>query len=116
MVKVLTIPDRWSAKDMPDLSKLNTVDYNFVIEGNGKIIKEYTFKMNYYFMMGDNRHNSEDSRFFGFVPEDHIVGKALFVWLSLKYDTQHITKADGQQFESKKFKGIRWNRIFMGIK
>ncbi len=83
---------------------------------NGKIIKEYTFKMNYYFMMGDNRHNSEDSRFFGFVPEDHIVGKALFVWLSLKYDTQHITKADGQQFESKKFKGIRWNRIFMGIK
>ena len=83
---------------------------------NGKPIKEYTFKMNYYFMMGDNRHNSEDSRFFGFVHEDHIVGKALFVWLSFKYDTQHMTKADGQQLETKKFKGIRWNRIFMGIK
>jgi signal peptidase I len=83
---------------------------------NGKPITEYTFKMNYYFMMGDNRHNSEDSRFFGFVPEDHIVGKALFVWLSLKYDQQIITKVDGQQMETKKFKGIRWNRIFMGIK
>ena len=83
---------------------------------NGKPITEYTFKLSYYFMMGDNRHNSEDSRFFGFVPEDHIVGKALFVWLSLKYDVQTVTKVDGQQLETRKFKGIRWSRIFMGIK
>ncbi|NUM31438.1 MAG: signal peptidase I [Bacteroidetes bacterium] len=83
---------------------------------NGKIIKDYTFRLNYYFMMGDNRHNSEDSRFWGFVPENHIVGKALFIWLSLKYDVNRITKMDGSVEENRSFKGVRWNRIFMGIK
>ena len=58
----------------------------------------YTFAMDYYFMMGDNRHNSADSRYWGFVPEDHIVGKALFIAFS---------KGKG---------GIRWNRIFNAIK
>ncbi|MFM9946162.1 MAG: signal peptidase I [Bacteroidia bacterium] len=79
---------------------------------NGQPIKEYTFKMNYYFMMGDNRHNSEDSRFFGFVPEDHIVGKALFVWLSIKSDVRPNGKTKWRGF----IDGIRWNRFFMGIK
>lgn len=70
---------------------------------NGSKADSYTFKQNYYFMMGDNRHNSLDSRYWGFVPEDHIVGKALFVWWS--------TDKDGSGLGN-----IRWNRIFMGIK
>ncbi len=64
----------------------------------------YTFAMDYYFMMGDNRHNSADSRFWGFVPEDHIVGKASFVWLSLD--------PEKGLFSSK----IRWGRMMRGIK
>jgi signal peptidase I len=69
---------------------------------NGKKTDSYTFKMNYYWMMGDNRHDSEDSRYWGFVPEDHIVGKALFIWMS--WD-------DNASFFSK----IRWSRLFRGI-
>ncbi|MFR9670748.1 MAG: signal peptidase I [Rikenellaceae bacterium] len=70
---------------------------------NGELSYSYTFKMDYYWMMGDNRHNSADSRFWGFVPEDHIVGKASFVWLSL--DANKSFPAN-----------IRWNRIFRWIK
>ncbi|MDQ7948986.1 MAG: signal peptidase I [Pedobacter sp.] len=69
---------------------------------NDKLATTYTFKMNYYWMLGDNRHGSADSRFWGFVPEDHIVGKALFIWMS--FDSQ------GSWFSK-----IRWNRIFRGI-
>jgi signal peptidase I len=69
---------------------------------NGKKTDSYTFKMNYYWMMGDNSHDSEDSRYWGFVPEDHIVGKALFIWMS--WD-------DNASFFSK----IRWSRLFRGI-
>ncbi len=70
---------------------------------NGKESDSYTFKMDYYWMMGDNRHNSADSRCWGFVPEDHIVGKALFVWLSLDKDLGWF---DGK---------IRWERLFRSV-
>ena len=64
---------------------------------NGQEATTYTFKMNYYWMMGDNRHRSQDSRYWGFVPEDHVVGSAWLIWMS--YD-----------------QGIRWNRLFKTIK
>jgi signal peptidase I len=70
---------------------------------NGKILlndqpaDQYTFKMNYYWMMGDNRHGSQDSRFWGFVPEDHVVGEAWLIWMS--WD-----------------KGVRWSRLFKKIR
>ena len=70
---------------------------------NGKESDSYTFKMNYYWMMGDNRHNSADSRCWGFVPEDHIVGKPLFIWLSLDKDRNLF---DGK---------IRWERLFRSV-
>ena len=70
---------------------------------NGKPENSYTFKYDYYWMMGDNRHNSADSRSWGFVPEDHIVGKPIMIWLSLDKDR---TLFDG---------GIRWNRLFRWV-
>lgn len=69
---------------------------------NGRPLTSYTIKQNYYFMLGDNRHNSEDSRFWGFVPEDHIVGKALFVWLSLDPYADFWHK-------------VRWSRLLQPI-
>lgn len=70
---------------------------------NGKETSQYTFRMNYYWMMGDNRHNSADSRYWGFVPEDHVVGKAVFVWLSL---APNKSLFDGK---------IRWNKLLRFI-
>lgn len=66
---------------------------------NGEEISSYTFKLGYYFMIGDNRHRSLDSRFWGFVPEDHIVGKAFIIWMSMDPDKSGFSK-------------VRWNRIF----
>jgi signal peptidase I len=82
---------------------ITTYEHNTLEEMNGKFIingKEtntYTTKLGYYWMMGDNRHNSQDSRFWGFVPETHIVGKASLIWFSWE-------------------KGPRWSRLFKGIK
>lgn len=76
-------------------NKFEIKDGRFYI--NGQPTDHYTFKMNYYWMMGDNRDDSEDSRFWGFVPEDHVVGKAWFIWMS--YDDH----------------GIRWRRLLSGI-
>jgi signal peptidase I len=101
-----------------ELTLENVVKYGFTIqhyegldnvemrEGqlfiDGSKAESYTFNQDYYFMMGDNRHDSLDSRYWGFVPEDHIVGKAWFLWLSLdKYESM--------------FNKIRWSRFFKGI-
>ena len=64
-----------------------------------KVGADYIFEMDYYWMMGDNRHNSSDSRFWGFVPEDHIVGRPVFIWLS--------TEKDHSWFNGH----IRWDRL-----
>lgn len=70
-----------------------------IIYINGQEAYSYTFKQDYYFMMGDNRHNSLDSRYWGFVPEDHIVGRPAVIWLSTNRDAKFP-------------KNIRWNRFF----
>ncbi len=98
-----------------DINEKTIALYKFVLENyegheevkveNGKLIvdgqeiSEYTFKQDYYFMMGDNRHNSEDSRFWGFVPADHVVGEAAFIWLSIDPNGSFFNK-------------IRWGRLF----
>lgn len=82
-------------------NKLEVKDGTIYI--NGEKADKYTFKMDYYWMMGDNRHNSADSRYWGFVPEDHVVGKPIVVWLSLDKDRGWL---DGK---------IRWNRIFKWV-
>jgi signal peptidase I len=74
------------------------------IKINGNPSNQYTFKKDYYWMMGDNRHKSEDSRFWGFVPDDHIVGKPIFIWFSIKGINDGI-----------KNWSIRWNRVFTTV-
>jgi signal peptidase I len=70
---------------------------------NDKLSDSYTFKMDYYWMMGDNRHNSADSRFWGFVPEDHVIGKPKFIWLSIDKEAKGLRK-------------IRLGRMFMKVR
>lgn len=71
---------------------------------NGKEAHEYTFRMDYYWMQGDNRHNSADSRYWGFVPEDHVVGKPVLVWFSTDKDYPLLS-----------LHHIRWNRLFRWV-
>jgi signal peptidase I len=69
---------------------------------NGKVVQSYTFDQDYYWMMGDNRHNSEDSRYWGYVPEDHVVGKPIFIWMSWDTNGKGLNK-------------IRWDRVFTTV-
>lgn len=84
---------------------ISVYEGNSLEEKDGRIIingvetNKYTFQQDYFFMMGDNRHNSADSRFWGFVPEDHIVGKAVFIWMSWNTHGKFLDK-------------IRWSRLF----
>ncbi len=87
------------------ISEYETNDLKVVgseIRINGKVATTYTFKQNYYWMMGDNRHNSLDARYWGFTPEDHIVGKPVFIWLSLDPNEKGLKK-------------IRWSRMFTTV-
>ena len=84
------------------------IDNNISFNGtqvllNGEPIDSYTFKQDYYWMMGDNRHNSEDSRFWGFVPENHIVGKPILIWMSIDSNAEGF------------FNKIRWDRLFTTV-
>ena len=88
---------------------IDVYEYNNYEENDGKVyingaqVDKYTFKQNYYWMMGDNRHNSADSRAWGFVPEDHIVGKPVLIFYSLD--------------EEKSFpSNIRWDRLFKVVR
>ena len=80
---------------------------NLIVNGdeiliNGEISDSYTFKQDYYWMMGDNRHNSEDARYWGYVPFDHVVGKPVFIWFSWNSDGKGINK-------------VRWERLFTTV-
>ena len=103
--------------DKIELNYKNVLQYSTVIEKyegndfnisnnkyilNGEEVTSYTFKQNYYWMMGDNRHNSQDSRYWGYVPEDHVVGKPVFIWMSWDKNGKGLNK-------------IRYNRIFTTV-
>ena len=91
-------------KNFEDNKNVEQIGPNLTL--NGEKLGKYTFRYNYYWMMGDNRHNSLDSRIWGFVPESHILGKPLLVLFSVQY--KQVNGAN-------KFEKIRWNRFFKGI-
>lgn len=85
-----------------NIDNVRVEEDNLLIDN--EIVTEYKFKQDYFFMMGDNRHNSEDSRFWGFVPYDHVLGEASFIWFSYNYQEDNL------------FKAIRWDRFLNIIK
>ena len=87
-------------QDYEELDDVEIKDNQLLIDG--KAVGQYAFRKDYYFMMGDNRHNSEDSRYWGFVPADFVVGEASFIWMSFDDSGSLFSK-------------IRWNRLFNGI-
>jgi len=95
------IIETYEGEEMHIDNKITTRGTQVLLNGNP--IDSYTFKQNYYFMMGDNRHNSEDSRYWGYVPENHVVGKPVLIWMS--WD------GNGQGFSNK----IRWDRLFTTV-
>jgi signal peptidase I len=101
----------WIYKDL--IKKYEGNDSYTIKEGKAYIneqeITEYKVKMNYYFVMGDNRHRSADSRYWGFVPEDHVVGKALFIWMSIEQDGIYGGR------HKNVISRIRWSRLFNRI-
>ncbi|MEQ8583040.1 MAG: signal peptidase I [Marinoscillum sp.] len=84
-------------QDYENLTDVEIDEDKLIIDGQE--VSEYTFTKDYYFMMGDNRHNSEDSRYWGFVPEDNVVGEASFIWMSMDEKGSFLSK-------------IRWSRLF----
>lgn len=80
------------------------IEGDSLLKIDGKAVTQYTFQQDYFFMMGDNRHNSADSRYWGFVPKDHIVGKAVFVWMSIDPNPSSVLNK------------IRWDRVFRVVK
>ena len=92
--------ETYEGKEMGHETKLSLNGTQVLL--NGEPIDTYTFKQDYYWMMGDNRHNSEDSRYWGFVPANHIVGKPVFIWLSLDPNKSGFSK-------------IRWDRMFTTV-
>ena len=91
----------YEGKEMGLDNKISLNGTNVLL--NGSPLTQYTFKQNYYWMMGDNRHNSEDSRYWGFVPENHVVGKPVFIWMSWDSNAQGF------------FNKIRWERVFTTV-
>ncbi|CAI8336014.1 MAG: Signal peptidase I [Bacteroidota bacterium] len=91
-------------KIIRDYEKNSVSNTNGEIKINGETDNSYTFKMDYYWMMGDNRHRSEDSRFWGFVPEDHVVGKPVFIWMSIDGFTEGLRNWR-----------VRWDRVFTTV-